>query len=207
MTIKKDNLIGSTLLEEIKNGNTASFEMLFKQYFPRLLAYAVRFVEDENEARDIVQDCFLTFWEKRNELSSESLSSLLFTMVRNSCLNHLNHQMIVNRYQNNFLKKAIGDEALYHADFLMHTEKKLLFDELKEQIDHVVDSLPDRCRQVFRMSREDGLKNREIAERLQISTTAVEKQITKALAVFTNHFKKNYPVDIFMFILALVQID
>ena len=57
------------LLDEIKKGNPDAFEFLFKGYFPRLLGYALRFIPNEEEARDLVQDCFVTFWEKRENLT------------------------------------------------------------------------------------------------------------------------------------------
>ena len=69
------------LLDEIKKGNNQAFEYLFKTYYPRLRGYAIRFVEDEETARDIIQECFLRFWEKRALLSAVSVTSLLFAMV------------------------------------------------------------------------------------------------------------------------------
>ena len=71
------------LLDEIRKGNNQAFEYLFKAYYPRLRGYAIRFVEDEETARDIIQECFLRFWEKRELLSAVSVTSLLFAMVRN----------------------------------------------------------------------------------------------------------------------------
>lgn len=83
------------LLEDLKQDNHAAFEYLFKRFYPRLLGYAVRFVQDEEVARDILQECFMTFWERRSLLSAVSLSSLLFLMVRNACLNYLKHGALV----------------------------------------------------------------------------------------------------------------
>ena len=73
------------LLGEMKRGNNAAFEFLFKSYYPRLRGYAIRFIEDEETVRDIIQECFLRFWERREMLSAFSLTSLLFSMVRNGC--------------------------------------------------------------------------------------------------------------------------
>jgi RNA polymerase sigma-70 factor (family 1) len=179
----------------------SSFEFLFKAYFPRLFGYALRFVPDEEDARDLVQDCFVALWEKKENITSDSIVSMLFTMVRNSCLNYLKHQSVVRKHQLTCLEKNAGEEYLYHADMLMHTESKLLLDELQEQVNWVIDSLPPRCREVFLMSRNEGLKNREIAEKLMISTTAVEKHIAKAIHLFQQHFKNRYPVDLSVFVL------
>ncbi len=190
------------LLEEIKNCNSEAFEYLFKNYSPRLKAYAGRFVTDKDVVGDIVQECFLRFWEKRETLSAISVSSLLFTMVRNSCLNYLKHLAIVEKHRIAYLAKIDGEERLYYTDFLLDTEHKLLYKELQEQIDIVIDQLPKRCREVFLMSRFEGLKNREIAEILQISTTAVEKHIAKALHHFSIYFKERYPMDVYIMVLA-----
>lgn len=193
----------SILINEIKRGNTRAFEYLFKNYYSRLRGYAIRFVDDET-ACDIIQECFLRLWEKREVLSAGSIISLLFAMVRNGCLNYLKHVSIVEKHQIEYLANINGEERLYHADFSMDVEHKLLYKELVEQINVVLDSLPVRCREVFVMSRFKGMKNREIAEKLQVSTTSVEKQISKALLSFSKYFKDKYPVDVYIMILAWV---
>ena len=152
----------------------------------------------------LIQECFLRFWEKREVLSAVSVTSLLFAMVRNGCLNYLKHLSIVEKHQIEYLASIDGEERLYYADFTLDAEHKLLYDELQEQINLVIGQLPERSRQIFLMSRFKGLKNREIADNLQISTTAVEKHIAKALKSFSKHFKDKYPVDIYIMIVAWV---
>lgn len=159
-----------SLLEAIRKGDEQAFERPFKSCYPRLTGYATRFVEDRETAHDIVQECFLKFWEKRNLLSSLSITSLLFAMVRNACLNHLKHFCIVEKHKLEYLAKFDGEERLYHADFKYQTDERLLYDELQEQIKVVMEKLLKRCREVFLMSRFEGLKNMEIAEKLRIST-------------------------------------
>lgn len=198
----KDFSDDSYLLEEVKSGNNQAFEYLFRSYYPRLFGYAIRFVEDEESARDIIQECFIKFWEKREILKAVSLTSLLFAMVHNSCLNYLKHRAVVEHQQIEYLASIEGEEKLYHVDFCIDNEHKLLYQELEEQINLVIGELPERCREIFLLSRFEGLKNREIAEKLKISTTAVEKHIAKALLQFTRHFKDKYPMDIYIIILA-----
>lgn len=137
-------------------------------------------------------------------LSAVSVTSLLFAMVRNGCLNYLKHLSIVEKHQIEYLASIDGEERLYYADFTLDAEHKLLYDELQEQINLVIGQLPERSREIFLMSRFKGLKNREIADKLQISTTAVEKHIAKALKSFSKHFKDKYPVDIYIMIVAWV---
>lgn len=192
----------ASLLSAIRSGDEKAFEYLFRTYFPRLKGYALRFVENNEAADDIVQECFLKFWEKRAILASTSLTSLLFAIVRNSCLNYLKHLCVVENFRLDYLAKCNGEERLYHSDFHCLADSPLLHEELQKEIKTIIDSLPRRCRQVFLMSRFQHLKNREIAEKLQISTTAVEKHIAKALGVFSKHFIQKYPLDIAALLLA-----
>lgn len=195
------------LLNEVKRGSHEAFEYLFKAYQPRLYNYAIRFVEDQDMAHDIIQECYLHLWEKRMLLEQVSLTSLLFTMVRNGCLNYLKHKSIVENYKIEYLANIDGEERLYQADFTMSSEYHLLYNELQEQIQHVIDNLPERSKEIFLLSRFQGLKNREIADKLQISTTAVEKHLSKALKSFADYFKKEYPADLCIAILYFLTIS
>ena len=190
------------LLSLISSGDNTAFEYLYRSYYPRLRGYPLRFVKNEEIADDIVQECFLKFWEKRSSFTSTALTSLLFSMIRNACLNYLKHLYIEDNYRLDYLASIDGEERLYQVDFNSYTDHPLLYKELQTQIKYVIDHLPDRCREVFLMSRFQGLKNREIAEQLQISTTAVEKHLSKAIKAFTKHFQKNYPTDIYLAVMA-----
>lgn len=192
------------LLQAIKNGNNHAFEFLFKEYYPRLRGYALRFLHDDETVRDIIQECFLKFWEKRNLIEAVSLSSLLFAMVRNACMNYLKHLQLVEQQPLDYLKVMPGKEELYCWDFQLAPEHALLYEELQHEVSLVINKLPERCREVFIMSRFKKMKNREIAVALQISTTAVEKHISKALKQFADHFKKRYPLDVYIAILAWI---
>ena len=108
----------------------------------------------------------------------------------------------MEKHRIEYLATIEGEERLYYTDFAFDADNKLLYDELQEQIKLVISQLPARCREVFLLSRFTHLKNREIADKLHISTTAVEKHIAKALALFERHFSDKYPVDIYIMILA-----
>lgn len=192
----------STLLQALKGGSKEALEFLFETYQPRLRGYALRFIPDREVVKDIIQECFINLWQKHKSIQSVSIQSLLFVMVRNSCLNYIKHMSVVNKYQIEYLAEIKGEEKLYHTDFLSDAEYPLLYDELQNEINRVIDSLPERCREVFLLSRFDGLKNREIAEKLKISSTAVEKHIARALKNFETHFKNKYPLDIYILVMA-----
>lgn len=171
------------LLNDLSAGRKEAFEYLFTTYYPRLRNYASHFITDVDDVEDIIQDCFVSLWNRRTMLTGISLSSMLFTMVRNGCLNFLKHKAIAQGYNAEELKHISGSEALYNLDFLGSADEELLYNELRRQIDEVLSNLPERSRQVFVMSRFEGLKNKEIAERLDISVKVVEKHITKSLAM------------------------
>ena len=181
----------TVLLDEIKRGDGQAFHCLFSRYYRRLLGYASRFVDDYMVAEDLVQDSFARLWEKREMLESVSLSSLLFTIVRNNCINHLKRQALVDIHSVDWLENLDGEERLYNLDFCPDVEMTLLYKELMAQIPQVLEQLPPRSREIFLMSRRQGLKNREIAERLAISTTAVEKHIKRALEAFEHLLRRN----------------
>lgn len=184
------------LFIEIKRGNPKAFEHLYKRYFYRLRGYAIRYIENEETVQDIIQECFLRLWEKKEQLKPISISSLLFTMVRNCCINHLKYKTIKHQYSLEDCVISEAEERLIYMDFGLDASHKLLYEELQEQIDLIMHSLPTKCKEVFVLSREEGLKNREIAHKLQISTTAVEKHISKALTLFSVQLKEKYSTDI-----------
>lgn len=164
----------------------SDFEKLYIDYQPRLLAYVRRFVNDDSAAQDLVQDSFMALWDKQIPFDTEDTRRLLFVATRNRCLNYLKHKNIVDRYtQNCRTQVKVGEERLYNYDFsFVENEHPYLYQELEREIQRIVDSLPERCREVFVLSRFQGLKNREIAERLHISLNTVERHIQRALRIF-----------------------
>jgi RNA polymerase sigma-70 factor, ECF subfamily len=150
------------------------FEALFRSRFQPLSLYGVRFVKDLDIAREIVQESFLALWEKRETMDGErSITGYLATSVRNRCLNYL-------RDNRKFVPALLEAEHLY-PDLTYTPPDALAGKELMEQIQSAIDELPERCREVFLLSRNDSLKYQEIAERLEISVKTVETQMSKAL--------------------------
>lgn len=174
--------------------DTKFFEELFNQYSKPLFYYAAKFVDDE-AARDIVQDVFVKLWSDQTITIKHSLNSLLFTIVRNSCLQQLEKQKIRIKYLE-LTKLALQEEELR---FFMDQRTSLLEQEMENKLKEVLNGMPERCRQVFLMSRFDNKKNKEIADELAISVKAVEKQITKALAIIRTEMKDYLPLLMFLF--------
>jgi len=178
----------SSLVKKIKKGDEKAFELLFYRYYPRLFAFAREVVQSENIANDMVQDVYLKLWEKRGDLRDISVKNLLYTMVRNQCLNYLRDRRVINNK-----KVTLSDmnqiEELYNIDFQSKIPDKLLEQQLNEEIQQVMNKLPEKAREVFRLSRIKGLQNKEIAEELNVSQKNVEKHISKALQLFRKYFQ------------------
>ena len=168
-----------------------SFESLYYEFAPRLCNYAKRFLQDDFVAEDLVQETFVKLWEKYNGTSSSRWSSLLFTRLRNGCLDRLR---AMSARKGLFISESVADlcdEFLYSADFRgsCTPEEKTLYEELIRSLSDSVNGLPPRCREVFILSRQDGKTNKEIATLLGVSEKAVEKHITKALKIMDRAIK------------------
>ena len=156
-----------------------SFEKLFRSFFPPLMVFAKKILVDEDDAREVVHQVFISVWERRKEIDlSVSLKSYLFTSVHNRSLNVL-------RDRKKFSSAEVPDLA---GDFDVSTVIESM--ELEEKIMEVVRSLPEKCREIFELSRFDGLKYSEIAEQLQISQKTVENQMSKALKILREKLLK-----------------
>ena len=177
----------------VPNRNPELFVDLFKQYSKPLFYYAAKFV-DEEAARDIVQDVFVKLWTNQTITIKHSLNALLFTMVRNSCLQQLEKLKVRNKYLASS-KLFLQEEELR---FYIEEKTSLIEQELEDKLNEVLDGLPDRCRQIFTLSRFENKKNREIATELGISVKAVEKQITKALGTIRSEMKDYLPLLMFL---------
>lgn len=152
-----------------------ALERLFKTFQPGLVSFAYRMVYNEEDAREIVQDVFMGIWRNRAKLDlNEGLKSYLFTATKNKALNHLKKRK-EETVELETVSYGLAAAPSSDSEAQLHAEemKAIIFDE--------VNKLPDRCRQIFLLSREEGLSYKEIAERLDVSTKTVENQIGIAL--------------------------
>jgi RNA polymerase sigma-70 factor, ECF subfamily len=163
------------LAMRLKLGDEQAFELLFRMYYVRLCAFANKFLNDPEEAKEIVQNVFVKIWEGRDEIDPEdSLKSYLFKIAQNLSLNKLRRNKVESRYTEIYKLVYIENQ-----EFSAH--ESLLARELEEHISQSIGKLPGECRKVFELSRIEGLKYREIADTLNISIKTVEAQMSKAL--------------------------
>jgi RNA polymerase sigma-70 factor (ECF subfamily) len=150
------------------------FERLFRAHYSRLCSYANLFLNDPEAAEDVVQEVFFKLWKNREVVTIHTtLKSYLFRSVRNGCLNLIEHVTVRETY------KAYHEEDIREAENKMVDEA--IVTELEMKIRESIDLLPEERRKIFVMSRFDGLKYREIAEKLNISVKTVENQMYQAL--------------------------
>jgi len=163
------------------------FDSIFRKYHHPLFLYTLKFIEDENEALDLVQDIFITVWKKGIFWdNAEQIKAYLFVSVKNSCLNYLNHQNVVSKFKHYEAQKLKEMEAAYYAS----GEISLIEQEEVKRIEKVVASMPDIYKEVIVLSRFEGLKNSEIAKKLNIPLRTVETRIFRALLILKEKFCK-----------------
>jgi RNA polymerase sigma-70 factor (ECF subfamily) len=192
------------LFDQIKSGDQKALELLFSIYFPRLNDFAKNVVKDDGISQDIVQEVFVKVWEKRDEIESLNLEAFLFRLVRNRCIDYIKHLKVVNnRMQEIHISSKY--EELYRIDFIGNEPYVLIEKELKTKIENTIQDLPDRCREVFILSRMNGLKNKEIAEKLNINIKNVERHLNRAVQSFRTNFSEELPIALIILVLKSLE--
>jgi RNA polymerase sigma-70 factor, ECF subfamily len=168
-------LTDSELLNALRSGSETAFDEIFRTYYARLVRLSQGMLGELAPAEELAQDVMLELWRRRVSLTVEtSLQAYLFRATRNRTLNYLRHEKVAQRgavfAAPEMTAQAVGDRAVIQA-------------EIDAAINTAMQQLPPRCREVFELSRVQGLKYSEIADALGISIKTVEAQMTKALRI------------------------
>jgi RNA polymerase sigma-70 factor, ECF subfamily len=162
------------LTTQASNSIIVRYEELFRTYFAGLCCFARKYVPDPDDSKEIVHSVFVNIWEKKEEFDFDKpAKSYLFTAVYNRCMNHIRDRkkFVINR----------DDVFPEHQDESTVNTDHLEVAELESRIWKVINSLPEKCKEVFILNRFEGKKYAEIAEHLKISVKTVETQMSKAL--------------------------
>jgi RNA polymerase sigma-70 factor (ECF subfamily) len=163
----------------MKNFNT-TYKTIFNQYYPQMLFYATRIVGDE-DAEDVVQDAFVELWKRHEKLDEdEHIRAFLFHAIYTRSLNVLKHRSIKQDYSDSVQDIELRKAQFYQPDnneAINRIENK----ELHDEIFAAINELPEKCREVFMLSYLEGMKNKEIADVMNISIKTVEVHMYKAL--------------------------
>lgn len=157
-------------VEQLRNGNTDAFRMLYEKYAPRLKAFCLRFNFSREESEDVVQETFIRIWENRQKvIPTASFNTFVITIAKRLIYNQIRHSIYMKNYSRDLL--ALSNEILTPGN-----EK-----DLQQVIERSIKKLPEKCRQVYQKSRIEGCSNAEIASQMNISKSTVENHLNKAL--------------------------
>jgi len=172
------------MVKSLRTGNEKAYTTLFHEYYRPLTVFANKYLHDLESSKELVQDLFVYLYEKRKSLIiTSSLKSYLYQSVRNRCLNQLKRNDVKREYQK---------RALQNQDTAENLERQIMANELEHEIFRIVSKLSHKCREVFIMSRTNGLKNQDIADRLHISIRTVETHISNALKTLRESLGSDY---------------
>ena len=171
------------LLSRLKKSDKNSLRDLFKKYHQSLFNFVLYRVKDEVIADDIVQDTFLRVWKHRNSIKpNQSFFSYIAKISNNLCMDYFRHENVKLRHQEHIpqLTQSGADNPA------IQYESKILEDKIHSIVNN---SLPEKCREIFILSRVNGLANQDIAELLEVSRRTVENQLYRALKVLRSKLK------------------
>ncbi|MVM34118.1 RNA polymerase sigma-70 factor [Spirosoma sp. HMF4905] len=162
-----------------------SFREIYLQHWEQVFNVCYSNLRDVEVAKGMVQDIFKSLWERRDEL--EITTSIERYLVRSAKFKVFEH------LRNSKIRQEYAAECITHKSTASNsTENDVLYNNLKEKVSNLVETLPAQCRNVFRMSREQGLSNKEIASLLLISERAVEYHITRALSTLKTNLSEYF---------------
>lgn len=180
-------LSDTQILTAIGQGDERIFEQVFRKYYGGLCTYGRSILQDADEAEEIVQNVFVSIWEKRQEIEiTQSLKSYLYRAVHNHCLNRIKHLKVRDEHQ---------QYAVHYQEFSYESVSQTVYkNELEQQLAVAIGKLPEQCRIIFKMSRFDELKYQEIADQMGLSVKTIENQIGKALKILRTELADYLPI-------------
>jgi len=195
---KKAEYTDEELIALLASAEESAIDLVFRKYYTFLCRSVYRIISDTQITEDLAQEVFYELWKKRAQIKiSSSLKAYLKRAALNKALNYIRDQKIDFR-------NAPEKEGLMSKDASVVQE--LAADNLQQQIDEAIDSLPERCRLVFVLSRFEEMSYQQIADQLGISIKTVENQISKALKSLRIALAEHLPVGVLWMILAFFQL-
>ena len=190
--MKHDNYSDNvTLIESLRNGDEVAYTYLIDNYHHKLCVYANSLVQNIYSAEDIVQNVFIKVWEQRSRLKSDhAIKSFLYKLVYNE---------FIDLYRKN--QSLFSLEKSYHdaLNTIALEDDSESFQRILKVVNKEIDGLPPKCKEVFILSKKEGLTNIEIAEHLEVSIKTVEAQITKAFSILRSSMQEKIKSIFFLF--------
>jgi RNA polymerase sigma-70 factor (ECF subfamily) len=171
------------IINRLKQDEKSALDDLFGYYYPRLFHFSKSILKIETDVDDILQEVFVKLWLNRQKIgNAETFNSYIFTITKNEVLNLIRTNIRNNSFKNELFQRSVAEE--------FQMQSQLEFNEVKSGINQVVSQLPEKRRQIFILSRTEGLSNREIAQQLNISEKTVEDHITHAIKKIKTSLKE-----------------
>lgn len=171
------------LLTRLRAGDSTAFTHIFKAYNKALYEFARRSIGSKEECEEIVQDVFVSLWERRGQLQIDSLRAYLFISVKYKVIRYIKHQTVKRKYEEHYRH--------FESTYIVPAEPELpQMIPLHARLSESLQGLPARCREAFQLRMEQNLTNSEIAQRLHVSKRTVEDYMTTAFAHLRKFEKK-----------------
>ncbi len=184
------------IFKRMSEGDENAFQFFFDKYYTDLCNFVNQYINNPETAEELVQDLFVYLWEKRADISlHSSVKAYLYLSSKNKSLNFIRN----NKTKNRLLEKYRIEKTEIHT----HSDSFLDSEELSELLKSSIDSLPDRCREIFLLSRKMELSHKEIAAKLNISPKSVENQIAIALKKLREKLRPYYDRIFILFLIFL----
>lgn len=177
------------LLADIATGDSRAFEILYRRYFSKLYGAAYKRLQDKELTEEVIQELFVSLWERRETLPIENIENYLFTSIK---------YLVIAQFKKNTLFEKYSSTLMLDENDDNFTEQAVAFDELNDAYQQALQTIPEKCREVFLLKRS-GLSQKEISERLDISEKTVENQMTKALKILREALKDYTALSILFF--------
>jgi len=189
MALYKSDL---SLIELLRSDDEKAFDKLFLKYYVSLCRFVFIYVKDQFASEEIVQELFINLWEQRKKITiTTSFTSYLYTAAKNRSLNYLQKGKTRKLHENLTANEKISE--VYVMDDMV------TFNEIHLELSKAIEKLPQKCRQIFHLSRTENLSNAEIAKQLGISVKTVENQITIALKKIKTYLSPYLGFILFLF--------
>ena len=182
------------VIEQIRDGSKDAFRLMFDEVGPKIYAFALSYLKNEFEAEELLQEVFLKLWEVRSSLdSSRNLKSFLFKICTNLIYDFIRRKNIEQVYLDYSEKNnpSSGD----------NTWHEVIYNDMLNNLQQLIAAMPEQRQRIFRMSKEDGLSNEEIADRLNLSKRTVENQLYRAVSFLKDKINTSSIPALFFFFL------
>jgi RNA polymerase sigma-70 factor (family 1) len=169
------------LIDRLRSGSEKAFEEIFNTYWVRLYTLAFSKTKSREESEEIIQTLFVSLWEKRSSLLINNLEQYLFVSLRNKLIDRIRSKIIHEKCWANYKE--------FIPQTFNEVEESIEFNDLSNSLDNLLNTLPEKSRNVFKLSRLEGYSKKEIAKLLRISEKSIEYHLTKSLKILRLQLK------------------